>query len=151
MAHSSPQGSTPYSSSKHTSSFFPPTPINAHSLSLSRSYRYWKLNPDADVTDVFFSPPDPVAKVAARRSLSKSSKTRRSISVDARSARTSIGGTFSECRSGYTAADGRGVYGGDVKNIPGTLEPRTTVYPDHAMPSNGNGVSNGYKLNDSPV
>ena len=27
------QGSTPYSSSKHTSSFFPPTPINAHSRS----------------------------------------------------------------------------------------------------------------------
>ncbi|KAI0090359.1 aquaporin-like protein [Irpex rosettiformis] len=52
-----------------------------------KHYHYWKLNPGADGTDRYLSPPDPVAKVVSRYSFSKSSRTRgSSMSVDVRSA-----------------------------------------------------------------
>ncbi|KAI0342913.1 aquaporin-like protein [Trametopsis cervina] len=39
--------------------------------SILKHYRYWKLNPGADVTDVESSPPDPVTKITSRRSIEK--------------------------------------------------------------------------------
>ncbi len=64
------------------------------------SYRYWKLNPTADVTDVYFSPPDPVAKVAAVRSLSKSSRARTSIGDGRSGAAAALSGSAVDDRPG---------------------------------------------------
>ncbi|KAI0688420.1 aquaporin-like protein [Cytidiella melzeri] len=43
-----------------------------------KQYKYWTLNPGADETDVMQSPPNPVSKVASRRSQSRGSRTRNS-------------------------------------------------------------------------